>query len=47
MIILAVRWFSNLKGYWFVNKNEYEGIDTIADFSVIRLRGDKNLNFDL
>ena len=44
MAIGTVKWFSNIKGYGFVNTEEDESIDIFAHFSEIEMDGYKKLN---
>ena len=39
----TVKWFSNVKGYGFVNTDEDEELDIFAHFSAIEMDGYKKL----
>ncbi len=39
----TVKWFSNVKGYGFVNTDDNEGEDIFAHFSAIEMEGYKKL----
>ncbi|MCH8105332.1 MAG: cold shock domain-containing protein [Proteobacteria bacterium] len=39
----TVKWFSNIKGYGFVNTDEDTEVDIFAHFSVIEMDGYKKL----
>lgn len=39
----TVKWFSNVKGYGFVNTDENESEDIFAHFSAIEMEGYKKL----
>ena len=43
MPIGTVKWFSNVKGYGFVNTEEDESADIFAHFSAIEMDGYKKL----
>ncbi|MFT5504314.1 MAG: CspA family cold shock protein [Gammaproteobacteria bacterium] len=43
MTIGTVKWFSNVKGYGFVNTEENEELDIFVHFSAIEMDGYKKL----
>ncbi|MFT5976319.1 MAG: CspA family cold shock protein, partial [Gammaproteobacteria bacterium] len=43
MAIGTVKWFSNVKGYGFVNTDEDKSVDIFAHFSAIEMDGYKKL----
>jgi cold shock protein len=43
MTIGTVKWFSNVKGYGFVNTEENEELDIFVHFSAIEMGGYKKL----
>lgn len=44
MTIGTVKWFSNIKGYGFVNTEDDESADIFAHFSAIQMEGYKKLS---